>query len=175
MSEERQIGVKEAPSFSFKGTGHLEQHQDDVIAAAVKELNLANKTLNKTFQANLLLKYEHGKEMMQMQLQCERYLSEHEKEKRDGKDGSDKISLENKNAHTLLRHNLCEQTKDKDILCQELAKKRKDTQDPRLAGRHNYCCWHSPQADKYQQWAVQCPCEFGQGKFYFSNIFENNL
>jgi hypothetical protein len=69
----------------------------DVLAAAVKELNSANKKLNKQVKADLSLKYEHDEKMMHMELQHERYISKH--------------------------------TKDEDILCHELAKKRKDTQD----------------------------------------------
>jgi hypothetical protein len=98
-SEERRIGVEEAPSFSFKEQAALSDlrivyatacRNIDVFAAAVKEVNSTNKKLKKKERADLSLKYEHDEKMVQMQLRGERYISEHEKEKRDGKDVSDK-------------------------------------------------------------------------------------
>jgi hypothetical protein len=43
-------------------------HNIDVLAAAVKELNSANKKLKKKVKADLSLKYEHDEKMTQMQL-----------------------------------------------------------------------------------------------------------
>jgi hypothetical protein len=110
----------------------------DVLPAAVKEVNSANKKLKK----DLSLKYKHDEKMMQMQLRRERYISEREKEKRDGKDMSDKILLDNKKVQTLLTHNLRKQSKDDDILRHELAKKRKDTNDAEDVGVIAAGIWH---------------------------------
>jgi hypothetical protein len=43
-------------------------HNIDVLAAAVKEVNSANKKLKKKEKANTSLKFEHDKKVMQMQL-----------------------------------------------------------------------------------------------------------
>jgi hypothetical protein len=122
--------AKEQAALSSTRMIYATAHRNiDVFAAAVKELNSTNKKLSKKLKANLSLKYEHDKKMIQMQLQRKRYISECEKEKRDSKDVSDKFLLDNKKAQTLLMHNLCKQSKDEDILRHKIAKTRKHTQD----------------------------------------------
>jgi hypothetical protein len=73
-------------------------------------------------------KYQHAERMLEMQVQRDKYACEQEKEKRVSKEESDKNSLKAKNAHTMLTHNLRKQTKDEDIVCREIAKKRKETE-----------------------------------------------
>jgi hypothetical protein len=112
----------------------MARHNIDVLAAAVKELNSANRKLKKKEKADLSLKYEHDEKMMQMQLQPYRYISKFGKEKRDGKDLSAKLLLDNKKAQTLLTCNLRKQSKDDDILRRELAKEWKDTHGAEAVG-----------------------------------------
>jgi hypothetical protein len=88
---------------------------------------------------------------------------------------SDKILLDNKKAQTLLTHNLHKQSKDDHILHRELAKKRKDTQDSEDVGVIAAGIRHKQMGSSIPTWAVQCPCEFGLGKFYFLNILNINL
>jgi hypothetical protein len=113
----------------------------DVLAAAVKELNSTNKKLSKKdLKASLSLKYEHDEKMMQMQLQRKRCISEREREKRDGKDLSEKMLFDNKKAQTLLTHNARKQSKDEDILRSAQQAGKEAEGHPRLTGRRNYCC-----------------------------------
>jgi hypothetical protein len=98
-----------------------------VTYSPVKELNLANKNLKKKFKANLSNKYSHDEKMMQAQLCREWYVRESKKEKREGKHASVNKLLENKNKTAMLVYNLRKQTKEEEILCHKLGKKRKDT------------------------------------------------
>jgi hypothetical protein len=92
-------------------------------------VNSANKKLKKKEKADLSLKHEQDKKMMQMQLCRERYISKRDKEKRDAKDASDKMLLDNKKAQTMLTHNLRKQSKDDDLVRRENVKNRKDVKE----------------------------------------------
>jgi hypothetical protein len=101
----------------------------DVLTASVKEVTSSNKKLKKKQQSDLSLKYEHDEKMMQMQLRRERYISERDKDKRDAKDASDKMLLDNKKAQTNLVFNLRKQSKDDDIVRRDNVKKSKEVKE----------------------------------------------
>jgi hypothetical protein len=61
-----------------------------------------------------------------MQLQCENFVYEREKDNRESKEVSNKASLQAKNVHMMLTHSLCKKTKDEDILHHKIVKKWKD-------------------------------------------------
>jgi hypothetical protein len=69
--------------------------------------------------------------MLAMSLQCEKFLYEQEKEKRDTKEASNRTTLEAKTVQMMLPHSLQKKSKDEDVLVtlrREIAKKRKEIQ-----------------------------------------------
>jgi hypothetical protein len=100
----------------------------DGLTGLNKELNLGVKLLKKQITDVQLVKFEHDKKMLGIQLKHENIMCECEKDKRNSKEVSDMTALKAKNAHTMLAHCLRKQTKDEDLIHWEIPKKQKDVE-----------------------------------------------
>ena len=100
----------------------------DGVTEINKELSTSLKLFKKKRTDDQSVKFEHDEKMLAMQLKRDTIQYDREKDRREDKESSDKASLEAKNAHTILAHSLREKTKDDDLLCREIAKKKKDVQ-----------------------------------------------
>jgi hypothetical protein len=74
----------------------------DALTESNKELLSENKKFKKKFQDDQVAKFLHDEKMMAMQLQCENFIYEREKDKRESKEVADKASLQAKNVHMML-------------------------------------------------------------------------
>jgi hypothetical protein len=93
-----------------------------------KDLSGEVKKIKKQLREEQSAKFDHEEKMLEMQLKREMTVYEKEKGRRDGKEASETMALDAKNARTMLGHSLRKQTKDDDLVRKEVSKKKKDVE-----------------------------------------------